>query len=588
MPPVYDGWFLTYGVISDFSFKRGNKMAKNIRKKLIILLFIVFVFLRIFSDDPDIYMNGDFIKYIAMGKHFPYHTTFNNQVEINHGPFFPYIINLFTHIVQKDYIAAILISFLSACATFFIIYHFFMMLTNNFNISYTVLIFYTLSDELIISSKVGLKESFVVMLMMSALYYYAKGVKYGEKGPIFVSSILSGLVGITVDHVIFIIPSFMLSYIFLNYKKIDLRKFSFPGLGYAMIPIIAVLLSYGAWTGVKAYLYSTNYYYPAGVAGAPVATNGFGLMELINPRAFNETDPMLPAGFTFRARDYAFNLGYIFNVQPFRIPRALNLNTMNYLLEPKHIIYMLDFYIPLALIVLYFLFKAGFDFIKTKKIYGNIDLYVVGLFLIFVSPITQKVSSPRYIYMAYIFMYYFIAKGLVSLFMKFKANKLYPKILFIVAILLLLLIPVWYFNHKYFIFSYDEPIYYYAQNTADYIIQNFDKDDVVFAHAGIIYQLIYLTDNRFVGIPPKSDNLLELVEYYGIDYIIFDRYYAYDYYHYSLETVEFVKNHPEKFEFVAKIDEEGYQRSPENSIKPDEVYIYKVLKGGKNAENGVI
>ena len=101
------------------------------RRNVIITLFVIFLFLRLFGGVPYA-LSSDSVKYLALSKNFPYHTLSNNQLDINHPPLHPYAIYFATLIFQDDYIAAVFISLLSAAITFFVLYKLFMLLSRNF------------------------------------------------------------------------------------------------------------------------------------------------------------------------------------------------------------------------------------------------------------------------------------------------------------------------------------------------------------------------------------------------------------------------------------------------------------------------
>ena len=119
--------------------------------------------------------------------------------------------------------------------------------------------------------------------------------------------------------------------------------------------------------------------------------------------------------------------------------------------------------------------------------------------------------------------------------------------------------------------------FYSAQNTADFIDNNLPKDAGIMTQPGYTIKLIYQTDNRIVSIYPKPDSLLDLIDYYDISYIVFSRYYTWDRYHFSKDSVEFVRNNPNKFEHVATIQEDYSDFFVEGDpTRTDEVYVYRV------------
>ena len=134
-------------------------------RNIIISLFIVFLFFRLFVSQSSVLLTADELKFFEVAKHFPNHTLYNNQLYLLHPPFYPYAIYLFSQIFQDYYKSAVFISIISAVITFFVLYNLFMMLTKNFNLTYLILVFFSLSVGFISASNVPLRESFVFMLI---------------------------------------------------------------------------------------------------------------------------------------------------------------------------------------------------------------------------------------------------------------------------------------------------------------------------------------------------------------------------------------------------------------------------------------
>tara|TARA_Y100000310_G_C20703195_1_gene832029 strand:+ start:3719 stop:5389 length:1671 start_codon:yes stop_codon:yes gene_type:complete len=554
----------------------AHRKFLNKRNLIIAALFVVFLFLRLFVDSSSVLLAADHLKYLETSKNFPYHKLYNDQLYLFHPPFYPYTIHLFTLIFQEDTIAAVLLSLISAIVTFFVLYKFFMMLTN-FNITFFVLVFYTLSVAFINSATAILRESFVVMLILLSIYYYVKGIKFNEKKPLIIATIIGSFLALASDHVVFLFPAFILSYIFFNSKKINLKKLNFPNLKYIAIPIIILFIFYSSWNAVKFYQYSTNEYYTNGVEGTPLSTHDLGLMQLISPHYFEDfSGPYISPGLLSFPKKLAFQFGYMFNIEPFSIPLGLNFSTMSYLLFPRHVAYMFLIYLPLALIALFGFFTIIKDFIKTRRIYNNVNLYMMGLFFIFLIPITQQFVSPRYIYTSYIFLFYFISFGIYALFMKKESLQNYSKLL-VIVILLFLLIPFWFiYNGNFVLFNKNA---FGAHNTADFINNNLDKGDAIMAQPGYSVQLNYLTEQRTLGLYPKPEKLPYLIDYYNASYIVFGKRYTYDVAHFSIDTVEYVKSNPDKFELIASVQEDYSDFYVEEDLaSADEVYIYKIKK----------
>ena len=544
-----------------------EKIKKNFfdRPNLIIMLFIVFISLRLFVSSSTVFLESDHSRFLAVASSFPHHTLSNEQLYIGHPPFYPYVIYFFTLIVSQDYIAGIVISLLASALTFFILYRLFMILTNNFFITYLVLVFFTLSVELIITSNSVLRWSFQMLLISSTIYFYLKGVKYNDKKTLVISAIIGALAGITSDHSLFLLPTFILICLIFRSGIPKIERLSWK---YVAIPFVIVALFFGMWTFTKAYTYSINDYYPAGLDGAPVYTRDFRLIHVLNQHYFEDYEPYQFAGdrqrkgFTFRARDYIYRLGYMFNLVPFTIPRGINFTTMEYLLFPKHITYMILLYLPLTLFAL-----LGFVFAIIN--HNKTNLFLLGLFLIFIFPVTQVVSTPTYILFANVIFFYFISYGIFNLFRKYRKY-----IIIILAIGLLILIPFWVYSHPNLVLLNKGMVA--SQNTGDYINNNIPKDKAIMVQSGYNLRLNYLTENRMLGLPPKSKDLMKLIDFYDVDYVIYGRYYTWDRAFYSLDTVDYIRSNQDKFKLIATIQEDyGNIKKP---ISTDEMYIYEVTR----------
>lgn len=548
---------------------------KNLRFMALSALFLVFLFLRLYTENPLILLGSDNVKFFELAKRFPAHTFYNNEIYLLHPPFYPYVIHLFDLFFTEDYIAAIFISIASSIITFFLLYRFFMMLTKNFSVTFFVLLFFTLSNGFIFAAKNPLRESFVVMLFFAALYFFIKGVKFNDGKSVAYASAIGGVTALTTDFVIFLLPALALSYAIFNSKKIELRKLNLPDFHYALIPIAVTLLVYGSWNTVKYYQYSTHEYYANGYTGMPLKTNDLNWLKTISPQLFEDyKGPLIGSGISSTLKRFAFNLGYMLNMEPLSVPRGLNFSTMKFLLKPHHIAYMLLIYLPLALIALYGFLSALKKFFKARKIHQNVDLYMLGLFVIFAFPIIQKFVNPRYLYTAYIPMFYFIGLTIYPIIRKRDILKNY-RIIAVAVFLLLLIIPFWHYNHKYFIFSVKPK--FQNQNTANWANDNIPKNAVIMAQAGYPVELIYFTGNKVIGLYHNPQELPKIISLYNVSYIVVGKRYT-DYYHITEDSVRYVKSNP-KFKPVATIKEDYGDFFPESDpARRDEVYVYKVVK----------
>jgi hypothetical protein len=547
------------------------------RRNLMIVLFAAFLFLRLFVSSDSVLLSADHLKFMEAAKNFPSHSLYNNELYLLHPPLYPYAIYFFTIIFQDDYFAAVFISIISAVITFFILYHLFMMLTKTFTLTFFVLVFFTLSDSFILASRVALRESLLVMLIFSSLYFYIKGVKSDDRKSILFASVIGSILAITSDHVIFLIPALALSYVFFNRQKVDIVRLKFPNLGYIILPLLLISMLYGSWIFIKFYQYSNSEYYVNGYEGMPIITQDIGLMQVISPQNFDDySGTSITPGILSNVKRILFNFGYMFNLQPFSVPQGLNFSTMEYLLFPKHIAYMLVIYFPLALIALYGFIYILKELIHTKQIYNNANLYMLGLFFIFVFPVTQKFASPRYILTAYILLFYLISFGFFILLEQRWKISLRSKIIPVVSILLLLLVPIYAYSNSNLVIFNKKIIG--GQDTADFVNANIPEDAGIMAQPGYVVKLIYLTSNRVLGLHHDPERLPYLVNLYDVDYIVTGRFYT-EVRGLSKNSVEYVSNNPDKFELIATINENYTEFYTEEDLaSKDELYVYKIKR----------
>ncbi len=545
------------------------------RKMMLLALFIIFLSLRVFVDTNQILLGSDNLKYLHASETFPEHKMYNDQLYLLHPPMFPYIIYFVNLFVGESYKAAMVVSMISAIVTFFLLYMFFMMVTENFFVSYLVLIFYSLSVAFISAAHSILKESFVVMLIIAALYFYVAGLKTGSKKYFLFSSLAGAVLGFAADHALFVLPALAVSYLIFNKTGFSFKCLRAGAIKYAALPIVVTLASYSIWLLIKYLQYSSAIYFPNGVEGTPVSTESLNLLKVVSPTQFEDFNaPFVATGALSLAKRAAFQFGYMLNIEPFSIPRGINLSTAGFLLKPFHIAYMALLYLPLALAALYGLIRVLFE-LAGKKIHNNHNLYFIILFIIFLVPLIQPFASPRFIYTSYLFLFYFLSYGIYTLLSR--KNPILPsKILLALVIVLLLAVPYWHYRHPYFFYSINASVA--SQKTGDFINQNLEKDATIIAQPGYGVKIIYLTNRKTIGLHPNPEQFLKHIAFYGADYVVFGKKYTTDFYHYSLDTIGYIENSPSQFRLVANISEDYSNFYVEGDpARTDQVLIYKIL-----------
>ena len=202
---------------------------------LIVLVFVIFLFLRIFSGSQyEIIQRSDAGRYLELAKNFPYHTFHNNQLYITHPPFYPYLIHFFSYFFE-DHIAGLLISLISAVVTFFVIWKLVILLSGSRYAALVTLLLFSLSSIYINMSTIILKESFSIMLTLLSIYFFLVFLKKGGNINVALSAIFGALLGITTDLVVPLVPAFIAAFIIFGSKK---------KLWKASIPVLATIIFY--------------------------------------------------------------------------------------------------------------------------------------------------------------------------------------------------------------------------------------------------------------------------------------------------------------------------------------------------------
>ncbi|MEA1926591.1 MAG: glycosyltransferase family 39 protein, partial [Candidatus Auribacterota bacterium] len=169
-------------------------MTKTQIKKygLLIVIFILFLLVRVFVTSPYYFIAMDEAKYLTLARNFPHHTLFNNQLYLVHPPGFPYLIRLFS-LVLPDHIAGITVSFFFAAVTFFALIKLFRLFGKD---SYwiTIALFPLAVSPLHIStSRVIYKDSIFFGLFTLSLFFYLKGLIKNDRNYLYGAGLIGAV-----------------------------------------------------------------------------------------------------------------------------------------------------------------------------------------------------------------------------------------------------------------------------------------------------------------------------------------------------------------------------------------------------------
>ncbi|MAG92080.1 hypothetical protein CMO83_05380 [Candidatus Woesearchaeota archaeon] len=539
-----------------------RKLRKS-RNLVLVFLFLIFLALRLFTSTPSHFIGGDDAKYLKLADNFPNHTLDNKSLFLLHGPGFPYAIHFLSYL-SEDHIAGIVISLISSIVAFFVLYKLIMLVSKNYNLAIMTLVLFTLSVENIKFATLIHKESFMIMLFLLSIYFFLKGV-LKDKRYYYFASFFGIVTALTTDHVLFLLASFVAAYaIFGNLKKIQKS---------AAIPIILTVLFYSLILFTRFSVYSSNVYYSTGVDGVIEKVSDFGVRQIFSPAYFPETIELVFSKSSLIV-NVLFIFGYMFNIVPFVIPPGLDRSTVNTLFSDN----LTSFFTSIKLIVylaLFLMFIIGIYYLlkdlKKKKFRNNPHLFFFLMFLLFIFPITQRITTIRFVLMATIPLFYFIALGAV----KIKINRNFKINLLLLAVLILLLTPFyWIASNNHFVLSADKTIE--ASNTAAFL--DTLPEEGVMSQVGYSPELNYQTDKRIITMPSDPSTLDRILKDFEISYILYgerywekfsddnaDRVFNYD-------TIEYVRENPQKFRLI-KVIKEDY----EVIGATDEISVYEVV-----------
>lgn len=529
---------------------------------LLIAIFFVFMFLRMFSDSPYYpIIGGDSARYLALADSFPYHTLFNNQFYIQHPPLYPYAIH-FVSFLFEDHIAGLLVSLISLVITFFIIYKLVMLVSNNYYIAFGTLILLSLSNVFIYISVGNLKRAPLgMMLTLVSIYYYIRFLKEGKTRNIIYSSLPALLLGITTDHAILLIPSLIITYIFFRDKT---------KIFHATIPIIAIVFSYSSWLFVRMYTYMTHQFYPV-VSGIIIKTGNLGLRPLINPQYSKEVESIVPFGLSLDPSHYFYHVVNMFKLVVVPLPIGLRFSNISMILTSDNFL-QLVIYSILGIATIYGLYKIIKLSLK-KGIKNNEMLFFLTMFLVFLLPLTQIYTAPRFTVTAIPFLFIVISYGLFEFAKTYGIFRIYKVGITAIILILVLYLPFYYLNNSHFIFSKEKIVE--IPITAQFI-NKLPKDGVMI-QMGYVVELNYQSDKRIMALPINID-YFSLIDIYDVNYLVYGESYHKPFSEgdkggtINYDAIKYIRDHPEQFKLLTII-EETY---PTTEIK-DHIYIYEVM-----------
>ena len=537
--------------------------TKRMERAALLLVFLVFLGTRLFAESPYyLIKGGDDARYLALAQEFPRHTLGNNQLYLLHPPLYPYAIHFFALFVE-DYRAALFLSLLSGVATFFLLYALMRLLSGSFFASFLAVLLYSLSIIFINFDKAIIKEPFSISLILGCLTFYLFFLK-GKGNRFLAFSAFSGAAAaLTTDHAILLMPAIVLC--FVIFGKWEKWKSS-------LLLLLAVALPYAAWLGIKAYVYSTHEYYPAVLDGTIVKTKEWGLRQLLSSQFFPEVSYFLPFGVSFEISHYLYPVLYMLNLIVVPYPSGLRFEAITSALSSQYLIQII-IYPFLAFSLLFFVYRAAIA-VGRGKIRKNSMLLCLLLFLVFLFPLTQKLTSTRFTATAALLLYGMIGIGITE-FMK-QVNTQRNAVLWMPLALAgasLLFVPFYAIHHPNLLLASEKVVE--ASRTAEFLSQ-LPKDGIM-SQIGYSQELNYLLDKRILELPPSPDNMF-LVQRYNISYLVYGEFWMKPFSEgnkeslYNYDVIKYIREHPAQFKLIGVVNE-SYPDTP----KIDHISVYEVM-----------
>ncbi|MEM4259847.1 MAG: hypothetical protein QXG00_01275 [Candidatus Woesearchaeota archaeon] len=566
--------------------KTQKKIKKNTRITKIgfiedyrfIVLFLLFLILRIFVENPYYFVAGDEARYLGLAQNFPYHTLYGDQtLFLQHGPIFPYTIHLMNLITQNDLLAGLLVSLVSAIITFFLLIKFWRLIGKDDRWICWFMLFFTLSETFVKLATIIYYESLYFLIFISvltSLIAYLKSqknnkIKYKNFYLLLLSSLLGFIFAFSTDKVIFLIPIMLLMIIFYSSNRKNIVQY---------IPVAVTCIGYALVLIIRLSSFLHHDYIPIGVDGLVEDVRQFGIGQLISPFSFSEGQKFATFRISIDPIQMAAAFGYSINIVPFNIPTVLDRSDFTQLINLRNILLVIIIYIPIMLFILY-------GFIKNLKRNHFITLFAIITSFVFLTGL----ASNRHLIFFLIPLFYFFAEGVTAFIdnkfqknnsqysLKHQNNINYKnntkkfdifgnsnkeKILLIaisVLLVTLFLIP----KHS---FSLTREKVVQGYSVAEYI--NSIQEEKVFVQTGYSIEQAYLLNKKVYGLVADTNKMLKYIDYFGIDYIVIG---SKKWTHIDEPSINYIKSHPEKFKLIKTINET--YPFPET---PDTFYIFSV------------
>jgi hypothetical protein len=513
------------------------------------MLFAVFILLRLFSSQDAYYISGDEGKYLKGALTFPDYEVWNNQFEVYNPPGLSALFFLSGKLFGLMRGAQI-VELIFAVLFFVYCIKWFKLLGKSDEWIWVAMLFISFAHEIIMMAFRLYKEGVYVAVFVMMLYYFHRALR-GEEGHYITAALLGIMNALITDHVLLMLPILVLMVIVFRMDKTSIMK--------ATICIVMIAMALLSWYGTRIAVYETNDWYPAGVDGTPEFVRDYSIRDVLSPSGFPNTAIMINNIIGLDIAHMASYIAYLANMEFALIVPNITYNTVHELFVPKQLAFMAIIYLPLALILLFGLWKSFGDL--------KLNVFFLIMYVILNVFIVYKGYSNRYSLGAILPLVFWFAQGIEALSRKAKA-KLANVAQILLLISLIILIPIHLATHRTFVPTM--PFVIESQKTADFLKTL--PEDGIMSQAGYTPELaLLLHPKRVLSLPRTPDNFEALLKQYQVSYVLYgDSYWAkpeaknkgivWDY-----STIEYIRSHPEQFKLMNTITE-----------NEDKVRVYEV------------
>ncbi|MEA1927724.1 MAG: glycosyltransferase family 39 protein [Candidatus Auribacterota bacterium] len=512
------------------------------RYGLLIVIFILFLLVRVFVTSPYYFIAMDEAKYLTLARNFPHHTLFNDQLYLVHPPGFPYLIRLFS-LVLPDHIAGMTVSFFFAAVTFFALIKLFRLFGKDSYWIAIALFPLAISPLHISTSRVIYKDSIFFGLFTLSLFFYLKGLIKNDRHYLYGAGLIGAVGFLTSDITVILLPSFGLAYLLFHGPNTRLKD--------ALVPFIVMIAAYSLWIIIRIIVFKNNPLYPVGVDGTIEYVRDFTLRQLFTPRYFPATATM----FNFSADLSEFRINA--NVYPLKSLSGI-----------PGILYLIT-YIFIGTTTIFSIARG----LIQKKIRNNEAVYFSGLLIIFFIPVILH-PEPRFLIPILIPISFLFAHGITLITGIFRRPERTRRIIALILVLTLtILTGIYLAGHRNLIFSLQKEVE--IPRTAEFI-RNL-PDEGVMAQVGYPPELAYLTGKRILALPITPRVLDDFIRRYKISYLLYGQHYLAPIHTddpsliWCYHTIKYIREHPEHYPLFKVINEVYRSGAP-----PDRIFIHGI------------